>query len=158
MIFSSVTIADIKISQKPNFDLSKKTICKPGLSLTKYTIDLFGFAFKINSINSVSNFKCVSCIYYLVYFSKNWNNIKALINLGSDVNSICLIYAKKIKLFNQKIDIGIQKIDGFTLAILGIVNAAFLIKNKDEKIRFFETTFLLANISLDMVFKIFFLT
>ena len=39
-----------------------------------------------------------------------------------------------------------------------MIIAAFLINNKDKKIRFFKEIFLLANVSLDAMFKILFLT
>lgn len=39
----------------------------------------------------------------------------------------------------------------------GMIVAVFLMTNKVNKIRFFEKTFLIANFSLKVVFKIFFL-
>lgn len=39
-----------------------------------------------------------------------------------------------------------------------MVIAAFLIIDQVKKVKFFEKSFLIANISLDVVFKIFFLT
>lgn len=69
-----------------------------------------------------------------------------------------LIYAKKIGLFIQRINFGTQMINSFGLDTFGIVIAAFLINDKDGKINFFEKTFLLANISLDEIFEMLFLT
>lgn len=51
-----------------------------------------------------------------------------------------------------------QKIDGTTLKSFGIVIAAFSVNNKAEKVRFFEETFLLADISMDMALEMSFLT
>lgn len=44
------------------------------------------------------------------------------------------------------------------MAIFDIVIIAFLVNNKDKMIRFFEKTFLLANISLDIVLGMLFFT
>ena len=55
-------------------------------------------------------------------------------------------------------DVYIQKIDSFILATFDIAIAAFLINDKDGIVRFFEKTFLLANISLDVIFEMLFLT
>lgn len=74
--------------------------------------------------------------------------------MDSKINVIHPVYAKKIGLL---IYVGAQKIGGSALAIFGIVIAAFLINNKDGKGRFFEKTFLLANISLDVIFGMLFL-
>lgn len=49
---------------------------------------------------------------------------------------------------------GIQKIYGIRLETFGMVIISFLINNKDEKSRFFKKTFRLANISIDVAFKI----
>ena len=50
-----------------------------------------------------------------------------------------------------------QRINGLKLDILGIVIPSFFMEDKEEKYRFFEKTFLLVNISIDIAFKILFL-
>ena len=48
-------------------------------------------------------------------------------------------------------NVGAQKIDGTTLETYEMVVAAFSVTDQADKIRFFEKTFLVANVSLDMV-------
>lgn len=70
----------------------------------------------------------------------------------------CILLILKKSDFYLKIDIDIPKIDSFILAIFYIVIATFSINDKNEKIKFFKQSFLLANISFDIIFEIFFLT
>lgn len=51
-----------------------------------------------------------------------------------------------------------QKIDDSKLETFGMVIALFQVDNKDEKSCFFEEIFLLAEISIDVAFRMFFLT
>lgn len=51
-----------------------------------------------------------------------------------------------------------QKIDGTILNTYKIVVIAFLVTDKANQVRFFEKKFLMANVSLEVVLKIFFLT
>ena len=46
-------------------------------------------------------------------------------------------FARKLGFFIRKINIGAQKIDGFTLEILGMVIADFQVEDKGAKPRFF---------------------
>ena len=48
-------------------------------------------------------------------------------------------------------DVGVQKIDGSSLATYGMVIAAFQIVDKLGRSRFFQETFLLADISMEVV-------
>ena len=98
----------------------------------------------------------VPCIRYLVQFRRRNDedkdkDIRALINLGSEVNAMHLAYATKFGLRARKIDVGAQKIDGSYLDTFGIVITNCLVKNKLGRVRFFQETFLLANISLEVV-------
>ena len=52
--------------------------------------------------------------------------------------------------------VGAKKIDGTILDTYGIVVVAFLMTNKANWIRFFEETFLIANIRPEVVFRILF--
>lgn len=65
-----------------------------------------------------------------------------------------LIYTTKIGFLYRKIDAGIFKIDNSALAMSGIVIATFLIYDKDKKNRFFKKSYLLANISVNIILKI----
>lgn len=67
-----------------------------------------------------------------------------------------LAYIKKLGFYIQKIDINTQKIDISSLKIFEIVIVDLQILNKLKKTRFFEETFLIVNIKIKVVFKIFF--
>ena len=66
-------------------------------------------------------------------------------------------YATKLGHCARKIDVGAQKIDRSHLHTFGIVIADCSVKNKLERVRFFQKTFLLANISLKVILGILFL-
>ena len=67
-------------------------------------------------------------------------------------------YATKIGLHTRKIDVGARKIDGFHLDNFGMVIVDCSVQDKLGRVRFFQETFLLANIGLEVVLGIFFLT
>ena len=54
-------------------------------------------------------------------------------------------------------NIGVQKIDGSKLDTFGILIACFLVEIKERRSCFFEETFLLANISIDITVEMIFL-
>ena len=85
-------------------------------------------------------------------------DVRALIDLGSEVNAIHPAYATKLGLRARKIDVGAQKIDRSYLDTFGMVIADCSVKNKLGRVRFFQETFLLANIGLKVVLGILFLT
>ena len=60
-------------------------------------------------------------------------------------------YALKLGLVIRKIDVGVQKIDGFALTTYGMVIAGFLLQDKLGRVWFFEETFLLADTSMEVV-------
>ena len=103
--------------------------------------------------------KRVSYIHYPVQF-KNMDKapVQALINSGNEVNAIHLSFAKQQGLSIRPTDIEAQKIDGTTLDTHGIVVAAFLVVNKANQEKFFEETFLVANVSPEVVLRMSFLT
>lgn len=76
---------------------------------------------------------------------------------GSKINVIKPSFAKKLSLHICKINIGIQKIGNNRLKIYKITIALIQIDNKDGQFNFFEKTFLIANISINVTFGIFFL-
>ena len=67
------------------------------------------------------------------------------------MNAIHPIYITKLGFCTRKIDIGIEKIDGSYLNTFGIVLADYSVKNKLGKMLFFNETFLLVSIGLDVV-------
>ena len=81
-----------------------------------------------------------------------------MIDSGSEVNAIHPTFVKELGLPIRLTDIGAQKIDGTTLVTYGMVIAAFSITDKANRVRFFEETFLVANVSPEVVFGILFLT
>ena len=78
--------------------------------------------------------------------------------MGSEINAIHPTYITKLGLRTRKIDVGAQKIDGSYLDTFGIVIADCSVKDMLGRVRFFQETFLLANIGLEMVLEVLFLT
>ena len=91
----------------------------------------------------------VPCIYYPVRFQEE--QIRALLNSGSEVNAMSLAYAKRLGLKTRKTNVGAQKIDGSTLEIFGMVIADFQVEDKGGRPRFFQETFLVADTKFEMV-------
>lgn len=81
-----------------------------------------------------------------------------MINSNSEINMIQLSFIEKLCFYIKKIYIDIEIIDGNKLKTSKIVIISFLFDDKKGKSQFFENTFLLANISIDVVFGIFFFT
>ena len=67
-------------------------------------------------------------------------------------------FVKELGFFFRPIDVGVQKIDGIILDTYQMVVVTFLVKDNANQIRFFEETFLVANVSPKIVFWIPFLT
>lgn len=61
---------------------------------------------------------------------KSYIEVQVLINSGSKVNTITPAYVIVLKLCVCSTDIGIQKIDEFTLLTYGIMLANFQLKDK----------------------------
>ena len=76
--------------------------------------------------------------------------VKALINLGSEVNMINQDFAKKLGFRVYEGKVCTQKINSSELNTFGMVIASFLIEDKDRKYRFYEEIFLLADISINI--------
>ena len=81
-----------------------------------------------------------------------------MIDSGSEINAIYLTFVKELGLPIRPTDSEMQKIDSIMLDIYGIVVAAFSITDKANWVKFFEKIFLVANVSLEVVFGMFFLT
>ena len=100
----------------------------------------------------------VPYICYLIWFKKSKVQIQALINSGKKINAIISGYASKLGLKICFTDDGAQKIDDSTFKIFGIVLASFQMKDKLGRAWFFQETFLLADLSIEIVLHIPFLT
>ena len=100
----------------------------------------------------------VPCISYLVQFQGDQaKKVRALIDSSRKVNAITPAFAAKLGLSIRPTSIGAQKIDGSTLKNYGMAIAGFLIQDKSGKAQFFEEIFLLADISIEVVLRMFFL-
>ena len=91
----------------------------------------------------------VPCIQYLVRFQEE--QVKALLNSGSKVNAINPDFARKLGFKIWKINVGVQKIDGLALETFGIVIVDFQVEDKANRPRFFQKTFLVANIKSKVI-------
>ena len=98
----------------------------------------------------------VPCVHYPIWFKKK--EVQALIDSGSEVNAMSPAYASKLGLRVRHTDVGAQKIDGSTLQTFGMVLANFRMEDKLGRTRFFQETFLLADISAEVVLGMPFLT
>ena len=67
-------------------------------------------------------------------------------------------YASKLGLKVRPTDVGAQKIDGSTLETFGMVLASFQVEDTLGRARFFQETFLLADLSVEVVLGMPFLT
>ena len=101
----------------------------------------------------------VPCICYPVPFRKNkGKDVLAFLNSGSETNAITPAYTAHLGLKVRMTNVGVQKIDRSSLATYGIVIAAFQVVNKLGRSRFFQETFLLADISMKVILGMPFLT
>ncbi len=97
----------------------------------------------------------IPCIRYPVTFK---NQTKALLDSGSEINVMSQAFAQQLGLKIRKTNVGAQKIDGSTLETYEIVVSTFSVSDKDGRERFFEKSFLLADVSPDIVLGMPFLT
>ena len=81
----------------------------------------------------------------------------ALFDLGSKVNGVHSAFAKELGLLIRLTNIRAQKIDGTTLDIYKMLVAVFLVKDKANRVGFFKETFLVANVSSEIVLGMLFL-
>ena len=82
----------------------------------------------------------------------------ALFDSGSEVNAIHPTLTQKLRLPIRPTNVGEQKIDSTVLDIFEMLVIAFSVIDKANRVRFFEEIFLVANISLEVVLKMLFLT
>ena len=67
------------------------------------------------------------------------------------------IFAQKLGLYIQKTNVGAQKIDDSTLKTFEMVIADFQVKDKGGRLKFFQETFLVANIKFEVILRMSFL-
>ena len=84
--------------------------------------------------------------------------MSALLDSASEVNAVHPAFAKELDLHIRLTDMEVQNINGTTLGTYGIVDAAFSVEDMANQVRFFEETFLVANVSPEVVLEIPFLT
>ncbi len=97
----------------------------------------------------------VPCIWYPVTFK---DQTKALLDLRSKVNAISQAFAQQLGLKFRKTNVIAQKIDSTILETYGMVVSTFSVSDKDGMERFFEKSFLLADVKPDIVLGMLFLT
>lgn len=102
-----------------------------------------------------SGLQSLSCINYLA--QSDGFSILALIDSSIKINAMqpSLVTILDFSIF--KINIWIQKIDSNMVKTCGIVIVRFQINNKNKNSCFFEETFLFADISMYIAFRISFL-
>ena len=66
-------------------------------------------------------------------------------------------YAKKLSLKVQKTNVRAKKINGFTSKIFEMIIADFQIKDKVNRLRFFQKIFLVTNTKFEIILEMFFL-
>lgn len=81
-----------------------------------------------------------------------------LIDLDSRINVMQSSFVRRLGLCICKINKNIEKIDGSSLKIYGIVIAYFQVDNKDGKPCFFKVIFMLAEIYMDIAFRILYIS
>ena len=108
---------------------------------------------------SVKELEQVMCIQYPIIFPGSVTQdgsaldpVSALFNSGSEVNVMHPAFAERLGLVMRAINVGAQKINSTIFETYGMVVAAFSMTDQADMVRFFEETFLVANISPDLVF------
>ena len=104
------------------------------------------------------NLTRVPCIRYPITFQKKSVPVSALLDSSSEVNAIHPTFAWELGLPIRTTDVGAQKIDGIMLDIFGMVVIAFSVTDKANRVKFFKETFLIVNVSPEVVLEIPFLT
>ena len=100
----------------------------------------------------------VSCIQYSIIFWRKSVSVSMLFDSSSEIHVIHLTFAQELGPSIRQTDIKKKKIDSTTLDTYRMVIIIFLVTDKVNWIRFFEKTFLVANISLKLVLRMLFLT
>ena len=114
---------------------------------------------------SVKELEWVTCIQYLITFpggvtqdGSTLDLVSALLDSGNEVNVMHPAFAKRLGFVVQAINVGAQKIADATLETYGMVVAAFSVTDQADRVKFFEETFLVANISPDVILEMLYFT
>ena len=97
----------------------------------------------------------IPCIQYSITFN---NQTKALLDSKSEVHAMNPAFAFQLDRKIWKTNVWSQKINGTSLETYGMVISIFSMLDKDGRERFFEESFLLAEVKLNIVLGIPFLT
>lgn len=81
-----------------------------------------------------------------------------MLDLGSEVNAINPAYAAKLGLRVCPTNVGAQKIDRSTFSTHDMVLANYQLEDKQDRLRFFQEAFLVANTAIEVVLGMFFLS
>ena len=130
--------------------------CLPGTF--KKQVSVSATSSSVTETNKEVTLERVLGVHYPLRFQKDTADVRALIDLGNEVNAMTPAYASKLGLRVRHTDVGAQKIDGSTLQTFGMVLANFQVEDKLGRTRFFQETFLLADISAEVVLGMPFLT
>ena len=93
-----------------------------------------------------------------ITFRKKFVPVLALLDSDSEVNAIHPTFARELGLLIRITDVGAQNINGTMLNTFKMVVNAFPVTDKANRVRFFEETFLVVNVSPEVVLGMFFLT
>ena len=94
----------------------------------------------------------VPCIHYPDRFQEGQQQqVRALLDSGSEVNAMSPAYVKRLGLKTRKTNVGAQKIDGSALETFGMVIADFQVEDKSGRPRFFQETFLVADTKFEVI-------
>ena len=131
---------------------AKRSLCKQVSQKAKKLVVVL--ATSILMTEKKEKLERVPCIWYSITFK---DQTKVLLDSESEVNTINQAFAHQLGLTIWKTNIGTQKIDGTTLETYGMVVSTFFVSKKDSRKRFFEKSFLLADVKPEIVLGMFFL-
>ena len=97
----------------------------------------------------------IPCIWYPITFK---DQTKALLDLASKVNAMSQAFTYQLGFVIQNTNVEAQKIDGTTLETYEMVVSTFSVLDKDGRERFFEKSFLLANVKPKIILEMLFVT
>ncbi len=134
---------------------TKRSLCYQVPRQAKKLVAVLATSMSITNKKTEEELEWVPCIQYPVTFK---NQTEALLDSESEVNTISQAFAHQLDLKICKTNVGVQKIDGTTLETYGMIVSTFSMSDKDEKERFFQKSFLLADVKPDRVLRMPFLT
>ncbi len=85
----------------------------------------------------------IPCIQYSIIFK---DQTEALLDSESEVNVMSQAFIHQLDLKIRKTNVRAQKIDGTTLKTYGMIVFTFSVLDKDGRKRFFEESFILADV------------